>query len=326
MSRPLRIEYPGAWYHVMNRGRRAEAIFSDDEDYKMFIEVLKEASVSWNIRISAYCLMPNHYHLLVQTPEANISRSMRHINGIYTQRYNRRHGCDGQLFRGRYKSLLVSADSYLLQLVRYIHRNPVKAAIAASLDEYQWSSHQGYLSISKKWDWIYKEFIFLLLTENKKEWLKRYRGFVAIEADEDISNVIEGKKWPVLLGDKAFTDWVKGRCYAVKVDEEVTQSKEFAPEPGQIIKAICEFYGIAPDDLYKVKRGEFNEPRNAAIYLMRKLRRESLKNIGVCFQMEKYSSVSSVIERLKNRIEKDKKLKDRVEKLQRLINKSQGQT
>ena len=81
MSRPLRIEYAGAWYHVMNRGRRAEAVFSDNDDYRMFIELLKESSETWNIRISAYCLMPNHYHLLVQTPEANISRSMRHING-----------------------------------------------------------------------------------------------------------------------------------------------------------------------------------------------------------------------------------------------------
>ncbi len=114
MARPLRIEYPGAWYHVMNRGRRAEKIFTDHKDYKAFIDLLKETSCAWNISVAAYCLMPNHYHALVQTPDANISRAMRHLNGVYTQRYNSRHHLDGPLFRGRYKSILVSADNYLL--------------------------------------------------------------------------------------------------------------------------------------------------------------------------------------------------------------------
>ena len=99
MARPLRIEYPEAWYHVMNRGRRGEDIFSDDQDYIMFTDLLRETSEIWNVRIAAYCLMPNHYHMLIQTPGANISRGMRHLNGVYTQRYNSRHRCDGQLFR-----------------------------------------------------------------------------------------------------------------------------------------------------------------------------------------------------------------------------------
>ena len=122
MSRPLRIEYPGAWYHVMNRGRRGESVFRREKDYLTFIELLKETVEMWNLRVGAYCLMPNHYHLLIQTPDANLSRCMRHINGVYTQRFNRNHLLDGQLFRGRYKAILVDADSYLLELLRYIHR------------------------------------------------------------------------------------------------------------------------------------------------------------------------------------------------------------
>jgi len=128
MSRPIRIAYPKAWYHVMNRGRRAENIFLEKFDYKMFVALLQETSEAWNIRIAAFCLMPNH-HLLVHTPEANISRAMCHLNGVYTQRFNSWHHLDGPLFRGRYKSILVSGDSYLLQLVRYIHRNPLKQAL-----------------------------------------------------------------------------------------------------------------------------------------------------------------------------------------------------
>jgi len=149
MARPLRIEYPGAWYHVMNRGKKSEKIFHDRHDYQVFVDLLEESSEMWNIRVAAYCLMTNHYHILLQTPDGNIARSMRHINGVYTQRFNRKHSCDGQLFRGRYKSILVSADSYLLQLVRYIHRNPVKAGIVSTPDDYPWSSHTGYLSVEK---------------------------------------------------------------------------------------------------------------------------------------------------------------------------------
>lgn len=298
-------------------------IFSDEEDYTLFVELLKEASSAWNIRICAYCLMPNHYHLLIQTPEGNISRSMRHINGVYTQRYNRRHGCDGQLLRGRYKSILVSADSYLLQLVRYIHRNPVKAGIAASPDDYPWSSHRGYLSTSRKWDWLYKEFIFSMLSKNRPEWVKRYRVFVGIEADEAVSDIIEGKKWPAVLGDQDFTEWVKERFYGSKFHKEIAQAKELAPEADRIISAVCEFYGVKTEDIYKVKRGEFNEPRNVSIFLIRKLRRETLKDIGDRFQMEKDSSVSSVIERLKKRMQTDRKLKERIEKLDCVMNKSQ---
>ncbi len=211
MARPLRIEYPGAWYHVMNRGRRAEKIFHDRHDYQVFVELLEESWEMWNIRVAAYCLMTNHYHILVQTPDANISRSMRHINGVYTQRFNKRHRCDGQLFRGRYKSILVSGDSYLLQLVRYIHRNPVKAGITSKPDDYPWSSHKGYLSVAKKWKWLHKKFIFSMLTKNRKDSVKEYRRFVAIESDEEIAGVLERKKWPSILGPETFIDWVKGK-------------------------------------------------------------------------------------------------------------------
>ena len=168
MSRPLRIQYPGAWYHVMNRGRRAEAIFLGKKDYFSFIELLKEAVDLWNVRVSAYCLLSTHYHLLIQTPDANLSRCMRHIDGVYTQRFNRSHHVDGQLFRGRYKSILIDADSYLLELIRYIHRNPIDSGIVKNLEKYPWSSHQGYLSDAKKWGWLYKEFVLSMFSVDKR--------------------------------------------------------------------------------------------------------------------------------------------------------------
>jgi len=280
----------------------------------------------WNVRIAAYCLMPNHYHILVQTPDANISRAMRHINGVYTQRFNRRHGSDGQLFRGRYKSLLVGADSYLLQLVRYIHRNPVNAGLAKTVDDYVWSSHKGYLADVKKWDWLHKKAIFLMLSENRKQWLKRYRQLISIENKEDLSSIIDGKKWPAMLGPKEFTDWIKGQYFALKDDQEIPQAKELKPSLNVIINGVCRFYDVKRETLYSSRRGEFNEPRNVAIYLIRKIRRDSLKEITVRFKMEKYSSISSIIERMKILIGKDRAVRNRVTKLHGMLIKSQEQT
>jgi len=122
MPRPQRIEYENAFYHVMNRGRGKQIVFHSDEYYLSFLTLLAETRQRFGCVIHAYCLMANHYHLLIETPRANLSRIMRHINGVYTQRYNRLKKTDGPLFRGRYKSILVEQDAYLLQLTRYIHR------------------------------------------------------------------------------------------------------------------------------------------------------------------------------------------------------------
>lgn len=326
MSRPLRIEYPNAWYHIMNRGRRSEKIFNDRHDYKLFIELLKETIEKWNLRISAYCLMSNHFHILVQTPEGNISRCMRHINGIYTQKYNKRHNLDGQLFRGRYKAILVSEDSYLLQLVLYIHKNPIKAGLVDNLEDYEWSSHNGYLSISKEWDWLNKTFILSMVTKDKSCWIKEYRKFMIKEDDDKIINTIESKKWPSMIGPRDFIDRIKSKYYSQKTDDEIPQSIELVPEKELIIKTICNFYNVAEDDLFMTKRGQSNTPRNIAVYLTRRLRRDTLVQICEQFRMNKYSSVSSIIERMEEYIKSNKELRKDLDKIRDLINMSQEQT
>jgi len=175
MSRPLRIQFPGAWYHVMNRGRRGETVFKKKEDYVSFLDLLKELDEVYHVKVAAYCLLPNHYHLLIQTPNANLSRSMRHVNGVYTQRYNRRHNYDGQLFRGRYKSIVIESDSYALELVRYIHRNPLEAGLVDTLQHYPWSSHTPYLSHAKKYQWLYKGYILKLFSPSESESIRLYK-------------------------------------------------------------------------------------------------------------------------------------------------------
>ncbi len=150
MARPLRIEYDGAWYHVMNRGAGRKSIFYNDHHRALFLELLYEIHNRYQVEIHAYCLMGNHYHLLMRTQRPNISRAMRHLNGVYTQRYNALQRKDGALFRGRYKSILVEAESYLLRLSRYIHLNPVASILVRVAEEYPWSSYVDYINPSKK--------------------------------------------------------------------------------------------------------------------------------------------------------------------------------
>ena len=134
---------------------------------------------------------------------------MRHINGVYTQRFNRFHRFDGQVFRGRFKSILVDADSYLLQLMRYIHRNPLRVGIVDKLDSYQWSSHRGYVSKAKKWNWLYKDFILSMLSEDRRQQHRIYREFVAEDDAREISRIFEKRKLPSILGTESFIEWVK---------------------------------------------------------------------------------------------------------------------
>ncbi len=318
MSRPLRIEYPGAWYHVMNRGRRSDLIFQDRNDYLSFIDILKDITELWDARISAYCLMHNHYHLLINTPKGNISRCMRHVDGVYTQRFNRAHGLDGTLFRGRFKSILVDGDTYLLQLVRYIHRNPVKAGVAKDPQEYLWSSHKAYFS-AKKWNWLYKDFILSILADEKGKQLKAYSKFMSEDDSEEITKLFEGKKWPVFFGDDDFLKQLKRKYFEDKRNPQIPESAELSPELWEIKKEVNSYYGVASAELIKSRRGQFNEPRNMAIYLVRMLRKDSLMDISAEFNLGGYSSASSVIQAMKRRLEKNRKMQMRYEGLMKVF-------
>ena len=159
MVRPLRVEYEGAYYHVMNRGSGRQQIFQGVKYYEYFLHCLEQAHKRFALETHAYCLMGNHYHLLVRTPRGNLSRAMRHINGVYTQYYNYLKNTDGPLFRGRYKAINLEASSYLLEVSRYIHRNPVetKKPLVIELEKYRWSSYPAYRNLVSCEDWLYKK-------------------------------------------------------------------------------------------------------------------------------------------------------------------------
>ena len=307
----------------MNRGRRKEDVFKGKRDYEAFIDLLQELVEVYNIKIAAYCLMPNHYHLLVQTPDANISRSMRHLNSVYTQRFNKNNHFDGQVFRGRFKSIIVDADSYLLELLRYIHRNPLKSGMVDDINKYAWSSHKAYLSRARKWDWVHKEYALSLFSNNSRESVNRYRQFVSKETPEEINRILAGKKLPVITGSQGFVDKIKELFFADKTHEEVPESRYLAPDTEKIMEEVCRFYNVKRDSLFNSKRGFNNEPRNVAIYLARRLRGNTLKEVGKIFGIDKNSSVSSVVERLKLEIKSNKNLNKRIESLRNKLLKSQ---
>jgi len=326
MSRPLRIEYEGAWYHVMNRGRRSDRIFVGPDDYRLFIDLLKEAIELWNIQISAYCLMSNHYHLLIHTPQGNLSRCMRHINAVYTQRFNRAHGFDGQLFRGRFKAIVVHGDEYLLQLVRYIHRNPLRAGIVDRLGEYQWSSHNGYLSPDGKWDWLYKDFILSILSARKEHRLQAYQRFIMIDDSQELAEKLAQTKWPGFLGNESFEKWLRKTFFQQKRHSQIPDSVALAPELDTIKNAVCSYYRVDESELLTSKRGRFSEPRSMAIYLARMLRNDGLLRIGAEFSLSGYSSTGSVVDGMKKQLKKDRKLRERYEEIKGACLISQTET
>src|SRR5438067_10685804 len=154
MARPLRIEYPGAYYHVTSRGNEQKTIFRDDRDRERLLELLARAVKDFHLRLHGYVLMSNHYHLLVETPRGGLSRALRYLSGVYTQAFNRRHKRVGHLFQGRYKAILVEKDSYLLELSRYIHLNPWRVKGSIDPFKYPWSSLGSYVGARAAPSWL----------------------------------------------------------------------------------------------------------------------------------------------------------------------------
>ena len=325
MSRPLRIEYPGAWYHVMNRGRRRGKVFASSEDYEIFIAVLRGAVEMWNLKVAAYCLMSTHYHLLLHTPDGNLSRCMRHINGVYTQRYNRRHKQDGQLFRGRYKAVCVDGDSYLLEVLRYIHRNPLKAGQVKNLDDFKWSSHKGYTSRAKKWEWLYKDFMLSLFSGKIGQAEKGYIEFVSQRESEEISDFYAKKNLSSVLGDDDFKEWVKGKFQDLRFHREIPESRVLAPNSENIMDAVSRCFKTKKESFLKTKRGEENLPRDTAVYFLRMYSTETLAGVGRYFNISNYSTVSSIVERIKTRKSKDRAFANQLKKIEKVLGKSQQQ-
>ena len=179
MTRPLRIEFPGALYHITSRGNGREAIYLDDIDRLQFLKVLGEVCQRFNWVVHAYCLMDNHYHPLAETPDSNLSKDMRHLNGVYTQQFNRHHERVGHVFQGRYQAIIVQKETYLLELTRYIVLNPVRAQMVRSTKEWRWSSYRATAGQIERPPCLQPDWLLPLFGKKKQIAMEAYRQFVA---------------------------------------------------------------------------------------------------------------------------------------------------
>ncbi len=204
MARPLRIEFPGALYHVTSRGNARADIVGDDDDRRIFVDALSATVERFGWLCHAWCLMGNHYHLLVETPSANLSRGMRQLNGVFTQRLNRRHGRVGHVFQGRYKAILVEREPHLLELCRYVVLNPVRADMVRRARDWHWSSFRGTAGLARARRFEHSDWVIGQFGRDAGVARRAYRRFVAdgIAA----SSPWESLSGPDVLGGAAFRD------------------------------------------------------------------------------------------------------------------------
>lgn len=228
MARPLRIEFAGALYHITSRGDRREAVFEDDEDREAFLGVLAEVVDRFNWICHAFCLMTDHYHLIIETVDGSLSRGMRQLNGVYTQASNRRHNRFGHLFQGRYKGILVDKDAYLLELSRYVVLNPVRAGMVAVPEQWPWSSYGAMIGEAPVPKWLAVNGLLRRFGSRRADAREHYRRFVR----EGIGQTVwDGLRQQIYLGDQAFVERMQAK---VKVRGDVLtvpQAQRRPPAP-----------------------------------------------------------------------------------------------
>lgn len=229
MTRPLRIEYPDAIYHVTSRGNARNDIFLSDQDRFDFLIVVALVVKRYNWLCHAYCLMDNHYHLLIETPDANLSQGMRQLNGVYTQKYNWRHSKTGHVFQGRYKAILVDKDNYLLELCRYVVLNPVRANMVKKPDEWKWSSYRATAGIKTVPEYLKVDWLLGFFSKNKSEAQKLYRKF--IREGIDTGSPWDELQGQILLGEEGFIEKCKYLLSDKENHKEIPRSQRYLHRP-----------------------------------------------------------------------------------------------
>lgn len=321
MSRPLRITYDGAWYHVMNRGLARNLIFFNNEHREIFIQLLAEINKRYQIEIHAYCLMNNHYHLLIRTPLGNISRAMRHLDGVFTQRVNNLVKRDGPLFRGRYKAILVQADEYLLRLSRYIHLNPVKAKLVTASEQFNWSSYRAYL-FGDEPCWLYTTEVLNHFDSNFKRC--EYRNFVEEGIDKELNDFYKKTKSFPILGTKIFSKSIKeNHLKEQHKTHEIPEHKLLNAVRYNnievIMKTVAAFYNTGTQDLKLVKKKNGNFPRAVGIYLSRTIGQNTFPEIAKAFTNTSASGASLTCYRMERMLATNKKMNDDIEELKNVL-------
>jgi len=311
MARPLRIEYEGAFYHVTARGNERRKIYYSQSDYEKFKDYLKEAQEKYGYVLHCYVLMNNHYHLILETREANLSRVMHYINGSYTNYINIKRKRSGHLFQGRYKAILIDRDRYLLELSRYVHLNPIRAAVVAKPEDYVHSSYRSFVSKSKE-DIVHCDLILEMVSKGGKGGGRRYRDYVEEAIGWSLENPLKGVYGGAILGRVSFIkESLRRLGDGILQKEEISYRRELQAgyESEEVIEAISNYFKVSHDDVLR-DRAEW---RNMSIYLMKKFTDMTNGQIGGFFGGLSYSAVAKAYQRFSVNLRRDKKLRKTVE-------------
>lgn len=323
MARPPRFEYKGALYHVHARENERRKIFFTDADYKKFKDYIAGAIEKYHCLVHCYVLMGNHYHLIIETPEANISRVMHYISGFYTTYINIKRGRNGHLFQGRYKSILVAKDSYLMELSRYIHLNPVRARIVEKPEEYAYSSYNSYIT-GKHEKIVTTDLILGMVSGQRKEAHKVYHRYVENGIGEELKNPLDSAYGGIILGGEQF---IKGVLRTIKEDYmergEVSQRKALRNVMGmeEIIEVVCRYFKVSKAAVVKRQRGDI---KNIAIYEIKRRTGATNNEIGAVFGGVSYSAVSKTYQRMLEKLQIDLELRKKIESIDSSMSNVRG--
>jgi REP element-mobilizing transposase RayT len=325
MARPLRIQFPDAYYHVTCRGNQRQAIFIDAHDEKIFLKILTRSLEIYNVSLMAYVCMPNHFHLLLTTPEANLSEFMRHFNITYTSFFNRKHKRVGHLYQGRYKAFLIDADNYLLEVSRYIHLNPLRVENLSDKEiEEKWhvllkekiSSLPGYFSVRKRMDFVNYEFILDYMGGDNRSGRSKYRRFIHRGLQQELDNPLELGTGNGIVGEGQFIKWVKDTFISKETPKRELPalrvlSRTFEPE--DLIQQFLNIKGTSVENI--CQRGKKSPERAMLMELLYRYCHLTQPEIGRLVGGIDYSAVSQARRRLQIRMEQKPRVKRNFDKI-----------
>jgi putative transposase len=320
MVRSLRVEYPGAFYHIFNRGNSKENIFLTNRDREKFLEYLETSVDRFSLIIHAYCLMDNHYHLIVETPEANLSKALQWLNVSYAVYFNKKKKRSGHLFQGRFKAVLISADEYLKILSRYIHLNPVRAQIVSRPHEYKWSSYNALTGTTESPAWLATDYLLSYFHKTRKNAMQLLRKFceeVDVNAiDDPMKNAVHG----FILGGERFVKKIQERLVSPTDEKEVPQLKKLKlrPTKEQIVDTVRREFSCQRDDILAVGKKR-NAAREVAIYLSQLHTGLTGKELGQYFGNISGARISTVMKKVPSEMEADKELKRKIGTIEKKI-------
>jgi len=313
MARPWRIEFEGALYHVLSRGNGRDDIFYEDQDRYLFLKTIGEMAERYEVDVFAYALMGNHYHLLIKTNRANLSKSMQWLGLTYTRRFNLRHSRSGHLFQGRFKSIIVQNEAYLMGLSCYIHRNPLRAGIIKRLADYSWSSYKSYAYSRKYPDWLKTKLILSQFKETDKT--KAYRKRVQDCAKEE-KKLWEDLRHGMIIGSSTFVDKLRSAYLPKKCHKEIPQQRDISKniDPIATLKEAARLLDCDLSQFRRIPRISKADRDNRDLLVLSVWKTGFLTNneIGNLFGMT-YSSVSHIVKSIRLRMKGDHSLKARFE-------------